>query len=119
MELVRHILITSAGASTSLDDIEFTSDTFDIATVRYHIALMQQRGYLDANITRAWGGDIISAGVDGLTWDGQDFYEALADERIWRKARDLIAKTVGTTTFDVIRETLKHVAITLIKSQTI
>ena len=61
-------------------------------------------------------GDITDNSIDDLTWDGADFLESMRDQRVWNRAKDTMKKTVGSTTFDVVKQTCTLVAIQMIKS---
>ncbi len=117
MDLVRSILLQVELADEPLSLGMFERGNHSESELVYHIELMRQRGLVDADIQRAWGGDVVSCSVSALTWDGQDFLDAVRSERVWAKSRDLIKKTVGSTTFDVIKAVCCKVAVDMACSQ--
>ena len=110
MDLVRSILlqVEAATEETGAGELDFCGHTAD--EVHYHIELMQQRGLVDARIVRDMRGSVVRADVIGLTWDGQDFLDAMRDDRVWSRAKKAIAESVGSTTFDVIKQVCVAVA---------
>ncbi len=117
MDLIRSILLQVELANEPLTLGMLSYDGHSDAEAIYHIELMKRRGLIDADIQRAWGGDVVSCSISALTWDGQDFLDAIRSEKVWAKSRDLVKKTVGSTTFDVIKTVCSKVAVELVCSQ--
>jgi hypothetical protein len=115
MDLVRRILAGVYEADRALGHEAFEMDDYSPAEVFYHIELLTAKGYLDSNVKPTFPAGSFYGTVTGLTWDGQDFYEAMADDRVWRKTKEVVTKAVGTTTLNVIRQTLELVAMGLIR----
>ena len=115
MDLVRHILktIEAADDPLSLDDFEYKDCSQEM--LLYHLKLLQDQGFIDGVIATDDLGEYLRIRIDALTWSGQDFLSALSDQRVWKKVKDILAKSVGTTTFAVIKQTAELVAIQLIK----
>ena len=82
----------------------------------YHVELLFAQGFIDGNIRRDMNGDITDSSIDGLTWDGADYLESMRDSRVWNKAKSTIKKAVGSTTFDVVKQTCTLVATQMVKS---
>lgn len=116
MDLIRSILIQVEAADDSRECGQLDFCGHSQSEVYYHIELMQQRGLIDATIHKDWAGEIISASISGLTWDGLDYLDAMRDDRVWSRAKKAIASTVGSTTFDVIKQACTMVATEMIKS---
>jgi hypothetical protein len=112
MDLVRHILMTSREADTHLSYIEFsTSDNrWPKECILYHMEIMDEHGLIDASITKAMGGVYFDGYVHRLTWEGQDFCDSIADDRIWSKVKDLIKKGVGSASLQVTVSAITRVA---------
>lgn len=114
MDLVRSILKQTELADKPLEFGMIAHDGYSDAELAYHVELMQARGLLDASITKAWSGDVVHGRIEALTWDGLDYLDAVRSDRVWEKAKDAISKTVGSTTFGVIKTVCCKVAIDLI-----
>ena len=110
MDLVRSILLQVESADGSIEPGQLDFMGHSQAEVYYHIELMQQRGLVDASLNRDWSGSVIHASVDGLTWDGQDFLDAMRDDRVWARAKRAVKESVGSTTFDVFKKVCVEVA---------
>jgi hypothetical protein len=116
MDLVRQLIMQIADSERPLSLDAFITD-YSRGMVIYHLELLQAHGFIDGQQTKSWGGETATYTVIGLTWDGQDFCDALSDQKVWNRTKNIITKTVGTTTFDVIRKTLEMVALDFIKLQ--
>lgn len=103
MDLVRSILLEVEAAQRPLRIAELQTDGHSLPEVVYHVEIMRERGLIDASIVRGKGNVLLRAEVSGLTWDGQDYLDAARDERVWDKARDAIARTIGSCTFETIK----------------
>ena len=103
MDLVRSILLEVEAAQRPLRIVELQPDGHSLPEVIYHVEIMRERGLLDASILRGKGDVLLRAEVSGLTWDGQDYLDAIRDERVWDKAMDAIARTVGSCTFETMK----------------
>ena len=117
MDLVRHILIETEKADEPLDiDVLTREPHWTENVVGYHLNLMMHHKLLDCTVTRDSGGDVVGATVEGLTWDGCDYLDAIRDAGVWAKTKSVIKNTVGSTTLDVIRQTAVMVATSTIKA---
>ncbi|MDG2617731.1 DUF2513 domain-containing protein [Thermoleptolyngbya sichuanensis XZ-Cy5] len=47
------------------------------------------------------------ASIGRLTWQGCEFADAVADDRLWNKAKENVLKPGISFTFDVLKEWLK------------
>ena len=116
MDLVRDILLKVEEAERALPvgafyDLRASKDVVD-----YHLELLIAHGFLDGTLHGSWGSRVVGGEIDGLTWDGQDFLEAVRDERVWRAVKKAVYEAVGSTTFDVVKATCSMVATSMIKS---
>lgn len=117
MDLVRDILFEVEQARHPLRVETLCALREDEELVAYHLELMAARGLLDAELKGAWGKRVAFGTVNGLTWDGQDFLDAMRDDRVWDRAKAAIRESVGSTTFDVAKSTCTAVASALVKAQ--
>lgn len=103
MDLVRSILMQAELADGPLDAGMIERGEHSEQELYYHIELMAEHGLVEASVQRAWNNEVIAAAVDALTWDGQDYLDAMRDDRLWAKSKRAIERSVGTTTFEVIK----------------
>lgn len=114
MDLVRSILLQVEAADNECESGQLDFMGHSQAEVYYHIELMQQRGLIDATVKRDWSGSVIYASITGLTWDGQDFLDAMRDDRVWARSKKAVKDAVGSTTFDVIKKVCVEVATSMV-----
>ncbi|MBQ9005984.1 MAG: DUF2513 domain-containing protein [Atopobiaceae bacterium] len=116
MDLVRRILTVTEKAESAIDVNDLATDAHSMESVIYHVRMMEHHGLIDATVKFADDGCYVGW-VTALTWDGCDYLDAIRDESVWRKTKQVVKETVGSTTLDIIKETAKLVAMTAIKAQ--
>jgi len=119
MDLVRHILIETEKADEpfDLDVIASRDERYPLALVAYHVELMVAHGLLDAEVSYAWGHEVTGGTIEGLTWDGTDYLDAIRDGSVWAKTKKVVADAVGSTTMEVIKQTAVLVAVEMVKAK--
>lgn len=110
MDLVRSILIRTEAADAPLGLDAFYEDGRPPAETVYHLMLLEAHGLIDADFARDMNGTVHEGRVNALTWDGQDYLDAMRDDRVWAKAKRAIASSVGQTTLDVIKRACVEVS---------
>ena len=113
MDLVRNILFAVEGSDEPLDTdfLDFGEHTPE--EVSYHVRMLTAHGLLDSHDDGDYGSpDRII--IDGLTWQGCDYLDAVRDARVWEKTKETVKKAVGSTTMSVIKDTAVKVASKLI-----
>lgn len=103
LDLVRAILKTCADSTEPVTMGTFTDDTHTAPLVAYHIDIMQEAGLIDATIIRDINGRTVHATIDSLTWQGNDFLDAVRSDSLWAKTKQRIAATFGSVSFDVVK----------------
>ncbi len=103
MGLIRYILVMVGDSPVPLNATVFVDATHPFETVAYHIDLIGQANLADTSITRMGGGAIAHAEVGPLTWDGNEFLDAIRSDTIWSRVKQRVGATVGSTTIDVIK----------------
>ncbi len=73
MDLVREILAELSESGAPLDARAIACDAHPFEEVAYHFGLVIDASLATGKVTRAWGGEPVSARLDSLTWDGNDF----------------------------------------------
>lgn len=116
MDLVRCILIQVEGADGPVPLDALTCGRWSVPEVDYHVRMMAAHGLVDATLHEGYHGTTIMGTVDGLTWDGADYLDAIRDDGIWQKTKRVIADAVGSTTLSVIRDAACLVATQAIRA---
>lgn len=101
-DIVRRLLLEVEGYGPDVVDKTFSELDDDSPEDVYHALLLVEAGYLDGKI-QGRGGGIKVIWVDGLTWKGHDFLDAIKDDTIWRRTKDRIVSTVGTASAEVVK----------------
>lgn len=116
MDLIRDILIRTEEAEAPLNASDIESEEYTYQEVCYHIDLMRAHGLLDAEIEHDYSREYADCEINGLTWDGFDYLEAIRDPKIWNKTKETVHRIVGSTTMEVIKDTAVMVARKLIEA---
>ena len=102
MDLVRRILMELEASDYPLDASVFADGRVTVPQAAYHIEIMQQAGLIKATIARDLSGNL-DATAESLTWNGQEFLEAVRSDVMWATVKSTIAKTVGSTTLETVK----------------
>lgn len=77
-------------------------------SVSEHVVLLDDAGFLDATITRTFGGAIYA--IRGLTWEGHEFLDAARDDERWEKAKQHLEEAGTTATLALLKHVLEALA---------
>ncbi len=109
MELVRQILKDVTDGNMKMD-YKFTGNEADEnARYIYHLDIMRQAGLIQYKESKYMGGVLIPK-KPTLTWEGNDFYEAIENDNLWTNAKSTAAEQGLELTklpFDVIKGYVK------------
>ena len=98
MDLVRKFLIVVEDAKEPLRFGDFRDSPgakgFSEDEILYHLRLMQAHALIDAVIEESDDGACVACLVYGLTWDGQDFLDALRDDSVWEKTKRAVRESL-------------------------
>ena len=106
MDLVRKILLhieANQDGKITLDIPDYPQEE-----IYSHVALMEEKGLVEATISRAVGSldRIEVCAVKRLTWEGHDFLDASRNDTLWEKAKDLCGEKTGGLAIDLLKECL-------------
>jgi predicted transcriptional regulator len=118
MDLVRDILFTTANAESSVPIESLVTENRSMDLVAYHVEMMAEHDLIDRQIQRDMNGDVIWGEITALTWDGQDYLDAIENDDVWSKTKETIRNTVKHTTLGVIRDVAIAVTKSMIAAQT-
>lgn len=103
MDLVRTILKELADSEAPLRASFFSDASHSPDEVAYHFEIMADAGLIEALVTKAWGGAVVSAEATSLTWAGNDFLDAVSNDDVWTRVKRCIGRTVGAASLDTIK----------------
>lgn len=104
MDIVRDIVLAVRESSEPIDGVNgIPPDVF-----AYHAQLLKEARMIEAALMPDDGKQVaIAARIFRLTWKGQDFADAAADDTVWKKAKDKILKPAVSWTVEILLEYLK------------
>lgn len=106
MELIRKILLEVEASECLLTGnrgVQITIDNIAQAVVDYHVRLLADGGYI---LGLSSGRQDVPL-VQGLTWKGHDFVDAMRPKGVWEKISSVAAR-LGALTLDVAVELAKE-----------
>lgn len=107
LDLIRRILLAAEEAPDfTLSCSDLASDDQPSATIARHVQLLQEAGYLEANLLDLEGQGVLDGTIDRLTWTGHEFLESARDNSVWQRAKRTVAEKVGGTPVEVIKALL-------------
>ena len=108
MDLIRTILqkVESCEDPHGLEHVP-EIDGYSQAQVSYHIKLLHDAGFVEAQIADEFGTACTDFLSINLTWTGQDFLDAARDDTLWKKAKENVIKPGASFTFDLLLVWLK------------
>ena len=105
MDIVRTIALAVADSDTApLNGI----DGIDEANFARHAQWMQEAGLVQAALLPQNSKQPAhTAMIWRLTWDGCEFADAVRNDTLWRKAKEMVLKPSASWTFGVLTDWLK------------
>lgn len=116
MDLVRTILLALANSDEEVWSTSLVSDKYSREIIGYHFLILDEAGLIVANVRAADNDPYYIAVASRLTWEGNDFLDAVRDESIWKKVRSTIGKITGSASFEVFKTVASSLALEAIKA---
>lgn len=107
MELIRMVMLAAEKTKEPNELIDPKFEGHNEIEISYHIALLDDAGLLHGQDRSAIGVFRWSAGA--LTWAGHEFVEAIKDEKVWKEALAITAKSGDGTVFEILKKALVQV----------
>lgn len=106
MDLARLILLRLETATSPIPASAFSGEGYDVQTVAYHYHLLEQAGYITANLFRLEGRGAIDGTAESLTWQGHEFLDAARNDSVWHKTMAFVKEKGGSIPFDILKGVL-------------
>ena len=116
MDLVRAILLALADSDEPLWSTDLVTDEYSRDVIGYHFLILDEAGLIVANVKAADNDPYYIAVASRLTWEGNDFLDAVRDESIWKRVRSTIGKINGGASFEVFKTVASSLALDAITS---
>lgn len=89
MDLVRQLLLRVEESEYGiLGSEDFMAEGWEPRTVATHMQLLQEAGFLEANLLTHEGQGALRGKVERLTWAGHDYLDAVRNDTIWNRQRN-------------------------------
>lgn len=105
MDVVRKMVLALRDANEPISGISDINEH----QFAYHAQLLEEAGLVRAALSPDTGKAMARKAIlHRLTWDGQDFADAILDDTVWKRAKENVLKPAGSWTFSVLLEYLKY-----------
>lgn len=116
MDLVRTILFALADSDEPLWSTDLVTDEYSRDIIGYHFLILDEAGLIVANVKATDDDPYYIAVASRLTWEGNDFLDAVRDESIWKRVRSTIGKITGGASIEVFKTVASSLALDAIKA---
>ncbi len=108
MELVREILLQTEASPYTKGLADLNIDNYSEDEVSYHVKIMEQAGLVTAidlstGMTFCWR-------PTALTWQGHEFLDAIRNDTVWNKTKEIVKEKGGDIPFAVLQQLVIKVA---------
>ena len=117
MDLVRSIMLRVADSDEPISIHELVDVEHDKQLVGYHVSIMKEAGLVRGSIMSADDDPYYSCLISSLTWEGNDFLDAIRNETVWGKTKSAISKTVGSATFEMVKSVAAKIGEAMLMAQ--
>lgn len=107
MSLIRKILLWEIEQPHGFMPGNPSFEDYSEEQIGYHVWLMNQAGLVNAIERKSYGLPSPYSIILCITWDGHDFANAAGDDKLWKRALDIILKEGQSFTFDLLKSWLK------------
>jgi hypothetical protein len=113
LDLIRGLLEKVEGATGNVRN-PIRLEGYEPADVEYNAALLVEAGLLRGEETTMPGWNRRRASVRSLTWKGHEFLDAVRNDTVWRRTKEIAAKA-SVKTFDGVFDIAKSVTAEVLK----
>lgn len=105
MDLIRRIALALRDNDGAISGIE----AVDALVFSEHVRLMKEKGLIEGVATTSINGPIPGAIASRLTWDGQEFADQIAEESVWKTAKEKVIVPGASWSFQLLREVIADI----------
>ena len=121
MGLIRRMLLTIEEHQDPLDDSRMAQSfiyTLEGANhseseIDYNLVLLFEAGLVKGNLERVMSGNVY-AFIEGLTWEGHDFLDAIRQDAVWQGVQEK-AQKAGLNVTNLAIDVVKNLAVSVAK----
>lgn len=77
---------------------------------------MVEAGLIEATIQSGGNDPYYFVRARRLTWEGNDYLDAIRSESVWGETKQAISDSVGSVSFDVVKEVARAIALKAISA---
>lgn len=89
--------------SLSHEELGQALSNYKIEDIIYTVVKLEEAGFLDVKVTRAFGNIIVDMTIKDITFNGHEFLNDIRDDDNWKKVKE-IAKSVGAFSINMIAQ---------------
>jgi DNA-binding transcriptional ArsR family regulator len=86
--------------------------------IGYHLELLEDAGYIDADISKWNSGAYARALILRMTMAGHDYLDSVRSPEVWNKTKTALEKVGGGAALDVVKDVASKILAELIRIHT-
>jgi hypothetical protein len=111
MDLVRAILFAIEESESSNVPTDLSIPNYSKMQIDYHLELLSDANLINSlGITPATERSYSMATPRRLTWQGHEFLDAIRNETVWNKTKEVVKEKGGGLAFGIIRDLAIQIA---------
>lgn len=103
LDLIRKLLIEIEAHQEPFSSRTLVIDGFDGAEIAYHVALIEQAGFVVARPLRS-SGCLAEFHISALTFAGHDYLDAIRSPRVWQRVKDTAAQAGVSLSVEIAKD---------------
>jgi hypothetical protein len=106
MELIRKLLLEIEDKHTyrGLQSCDIRIDGFTDEEIGYNLQLLFGAGLIEAIDSSACGDKAFNCIIEGITWEGHEFLDAIRDNTVWTRTKEKLGPAIANTALSIIKE---------------
>jgi len=104
IDLIRELLFITEKSHRSVAVWTIKIKGISAETIDYHAYLLQDGGYIKADIEQLEDDTFDTVLIHSLTWSGHELLDSIRKDQIWEKVKNRIAEKTESVPFDILKQ---------------
>jgi hypothetical protein len=112
MELIRALMLaidSKDGYEFWAEELEVSGD-WDITEIKYHLQLINDVGFISANIQYDNGDSSPHILIDRMSWNGHEFLDNTRNESVWKETVKVVKEKGGSMAIGILTQVAASLA---------
>lgn len=114
MSIIREVLLLCEQSSAGFNLASMCTSQEEKDIYGYHVQLLDDAGYVKANVKNSSGGHAVFIYVERMTWQGTELLESLRNESVFKQAMKRLAQSAGAFSIALFQKAAEEELLKLI-----